>query len=65
VQCLNESAAPGCDECGDYSNCGIRLAMTDVMEAISSVLETTKLADMIERYENASRIRSKIVDFSI
>ena len=65
VQCLNESNAPGCDECGDYSSCGIRLVMSDVMLAISSVLETTTLADMIERSDNAKRTRSNIFDFSI
>lgn len=65
VQCLNESAAQGCDECGDPSSCGIRLVMSDVLQALSAVLETATLADMIERSENAERAKSKIVDFSI
>lgn len=65
VQCLNESAAQGCDECGDPSSCGIRLVMSDVLQALSAVLETSTLADMIERSENAERAKSKIVDFSI
>lgn len=65
VQCLNETASHGCDECGEPAMCGIRLVMSDVMQAISSVLETTTLADMIERSENARRTQAKIVDFSI
>ena len=65
VQCLNDIASPGCDECTDPSNCGIPLVMNDVMLAISSVLETNTLADMIERSENARRTQAKIVDFSI
>ncbi|MDO9307598.1 MAG: Rrf2 family transcriptional regulator [Deltaproteobacteria bacterium] len=65
VQCLNESAAQGCDECGDPSSCGIRLVMSDVLQALSAVLETSTLADMIERSANAERTKSKIVDFSI
>lgn len=65
VQCLNETAAQGCDECGDPSSCGIRLVMSDVLQALSAVLETSTLADMIERSENAERAKSKIVDFSI
>ncbi len=65
VQCLNESAAQGCDECGDPATCGIRLVMSDVMQALSAVLETATLADMIERSENAERAKSSIVDFSI
>jgi Rrf2 family protein len=65
VQCLNDASSPGCDECADPSNCGIRLVMNDVMLAISSVLETNTLADLIERSENARRTQAKIVDFSI
>lgn len=65
VQCLNESVNPGCDECNDFSSCGIRLVMSDVMQAVTSVLETTTLAEMIERSDNAKRANSKIMDFSI
>ncbi len=65
VQCLNDNTTPGCDECEDSSSCGIRLVMADVMQAISAVLETTTLADMIERSDNAKRASSKIMDFSI
>lgn len=65
VQCLNESVNPGCDECNDFSSCGIRLVMSDVMQAVSSVLETTTLAEMIERSDNAKRANSKILDFCI
>ncbi|MBI5484401.1 MAG: Rrf2 family transcriptional regulator [Deltaproteobacteria bacterium] len=65
VQCLNESAAPGCEECGDPTSCGVRLVMSDVMQALTTVLETSTLADMIERSANAERARARIVDFSI
>ena len=65
VQCLNDKSSTGCAECGDPLNCGIRLVMSDVMIAITSVLETVTLADMIERSEIARRTQSKIVDFSI
>lgn len=65
VECLNESAVQGCDECEDPSSCGIRLIMSEVMQSMAAVLETVTLADMIERSENAEKARSKIVDFSI
>jgi Rrf2 family protein len=65
VQCLNDASSSGCGECTDPSRCGIRLVMSDVMRAISSVLETNTLADMIERAENARRTQAKIVDFNI
>jgi len=65
LQCLNDSTNPRCDECNDSSSCGIRLVMSDVMLATSSILETTTLADMIERSDNAKRANSKIMDFNI
>ena len=65
VQCLNDSASSGCNECADPSSCGIRLVMSDVMHCISSVLETNTLADMIDRSENARRTKARIVDFNI
>lgn len=65
VQCLNDSNNPGCDECNDFSTCGIRLVMTDVMQAMSSVLETTTLADMVERSGNAKQTNANVVDFNI
>ena len=65
LQCLNDNLNPECDECNEPSSCGIRLVMSDVLSAISSVLETTTLADMIERTDNAKRANSKIMDFSI
>lgn len=65
VQCLNDAESPGCYECGEPDSCGIRLVMSDVMQAISSVLETTTLADMIERSETARQTQARIVDFNI
>jgi Rrf2 family protein len=65
VQCLNDQAPHGCEECGDPESCGIRLVMSDVMLALSNVLESVTLSDMIERSANAERARAKVVDFSI
>jgi DNA-binding IscR family transcriptional regulator len=39
--------------------------MIDVKSAIDSVLESTTLADMVERSESARQRKSNIVDFSI
>lgn len=65
VECLNAAGPAACAECGDPSCCGIRLVMGDVKRAIASVLETTTLADMVERSETARKEKMKIVDFSI
>ena len=65
VECLNDSVAGVCEECGDPACCGIRLVMSDVKEAIDSVLGSTTLADMVERSETARQHKSQIMDFSI
>jgi Rrf2 family protein len=65
VECLNDNVKAVCEECGDPSCCGIRLVMSEVKQAIDSVLETTTLADMVERSDIARQQKSKIMDFSI
>lgn len=65
VECLNDNVKGVCGECGDPACCGIRLVMSDVKVAIDSVLESTTLADMVERSEVARQHKSKIMDYSI
>lgn len=65
VECLNDNVKAVCEECGDPSCCGIRLVMGDVKKAIDSVLESTTLADMVERSDVARQQKSKIMDYSI
>jgi Rrf2 family protein len=65
VECLNDNVKVECEECGDPACCGIRLVMNDVKRAIDSVLESTTLADMVERSDIARQQKSKIMDFSI
>ena len=65
VECLNDNVKVECVECGDPACCGIRLVMSDVKGAIDSVLESTTLADMVERSEITRQQKSKIMDFSI
>ena len=65
VECLNDNVKVACEECGDPVCCGIRLVMSDVKNAIDSVLESTSLADMVERSDVARQKKSQIMDFSI
>jgi Rrf2 family protein len=65
VECLNDNVKGVCEECGDPACCGIRLVMSDVKIAINSVLESTSLADMVERSDDARQKKSNIMDFSI
>jgi Rrf2 family protein len=65
VPCLSVTNYAHCEECRDEMTCGIRLVMTDVDKALSDVLDSLSLADMIERSQTACNTRENIVDFSI
>jgi len=65
VQCLSQTNYAPCDECGDEATCGIRLVMVDVNKALSEVLDSLTLADMVERSETARAKRANVLDFSI
>ena len=65
VQCLSQTNYTQCDECNDERTCGIRLVMVDVNNALSNVLDSLSLADMLERSEMERNKQANIVDFSI
>jgi Rrf2 family protein len=50
VRCVSQMAYEPCG-CPDEQTCGLRMAMLDVRNAISDVLDKTTLADVIERVE--------------
>lgn len=65
IQCLNGRAHASCPECTGESTCGVRLVMSDVKQAVSSILDTVTLADMQQRSESAHKMRTGIVDYVI
>lgn len=65
VPCLGDTAPAKCAECGEMESCGIRLVMADVKQAISSVLDRTTLAEMLERSDLERNKRLKLVDYTI
>jgi Rrf2 family protein len=65
VHCLNGNGAAQCEEGKDPSCCGIHLVMVDMKKNITSVLETTTLADIITRKESAHTAKSNILDYCI
>jgi Rrf2 family protein len=48
VNCVSQVAYEPCD-CPDETTCGLRLAMLDVRNHISRVLDNTTLADIVSR----------------
>jgi Rrf2 family protein len=48
VNCVSQMAYEPCD-CPDERTCGLRLAMLEVRNSISNVLDNTTLADVVSR----------------
>lgn len=54
VRCVSQMAYEPCG-CPDEETCGLRMAMLDVRNAISGVLDHTTLADVAKRVANAQK----------
>jgi Rrf2 family protein len=52
IRCVSQMAYEPC-ACPDERTCGLRLVMSDVRNAISSILDRTTLADVAHRVEAA------------
>ena len=65
VHCVNGNSIKQCEEGNDPSCCGIHLVMADMKRTITSVLEATTLADIINKKESANRSKLNIHDYSI
>ena len=65
VHCLDGNGTKQCEEGNDPSCCGIHLVMVDMKKSITSILETTTLADIIKKKDSANKIRSNILDYCI
>lgn len=51
LPCASETAFRACEECVDVENCGTRIIMRRVRDAISEVLDRTTLADLLKQVE--------------
>jgi Rrf2 family protein len=49
TSCVSQTAYRRCDECLDEETCGIRLAMKEVRDATSHILDNTTLAGLNAR----------------
>ncbi len=59
IGCVSQTAYEPC-ACPDPDNCGLRLVMQDVRNAISDILDNTSLADVIARTENNGAVKSEV-----
>jgi Rrf2 family protein len=51
LPCVSKVAYRRCDECRDERTCAIRMVMKDVREATARILDSTTLADVLNRVE--------------
>ena len=58
IRCVSQMAYEPCG-CPDVDTCGLRMAMLDVRNAISDVLDKTTLADVVKRVEKAQQPQNR------
>lgn len=49
IACASRSAFRACEDCGDIDSCPVRSVMSDVRDAIAGVVDTTTIADLVQR----------------
>jgi Rrf2 family protein len=65
VPCVSETSYAKCTECDNELTCGIRLVMSDVREAMASILDGTSLADVLVKIDNAEECEKGVLNFCI
>jgi Rrf2 family protein len=65
VHCVNGDGAKLCEDGNDPSCCGIHLVMVDLKNSITSALEATTLADIIDKKNSANMVKSNVLDYCI
>jgi Rrf2 family protein len=59
LPCASETAFKACDECPDVENCGTRIIMRQVRDAISGILDKTTLTDLVRLMETSRLSKTK------
>ncbi|MDE3195605.1 MAG: Rrf2 family transcriptional regulator [Acidobacteriota bacterium] len=67
LPCASETAFKPCEECEDVENCGTRIIMRRVRDAMSEVLDRTTLADLIKQVDSgrSERIAAENLTYHI
>jgi Rrf2 family protein len=55
LPCASETRFRKCDECIDIKTCGTRIVMREVRDAISGILDSTTLAMVCDKVDQARR----------
>jgi DNA-binding IscR family transcriptional regulator len=49
MPCVSKTAYLRCSECRDENSCGIRMVMKEVRDATARIVDSTTLADVLDR----------------
>jgi Rrf2 family protein len=55
LPCASETRFRKCDECADIETCGTRIVMREVRDAVSKILDSTTLAAVCGKVDEARR----------
>lgn len=58
LPCASETRFRKCDECVDIETCGTRIVMREVRDAIAAILDSTTLAMVCERVDQARQTKN-------
>ena len=64
LPCASETRFRKCDECVDIETCGTRIVMREVRDAISRILDSTTLASVCNKVDEARRKQQEIETFT-
>ena len=59
LPCASETRFRKCDECVDIETCGTRIVMREVRDAIAGILDSTTLANVIQRVDDARQMQTE------
>ena len=65
LPCVSRTAYQRCEECHDEATCAIRLVMEEAFQATTRILDTTTLADLLQRSRTAGKLPKGVLNYAI
>lgn len=65
VACVSQTAYAPCEDCRDETTCGVRIVMKEVRDAIAGILDSTSLAEVVERVAGLEQLGRGVLSFDI
>jgi Rrf2 family protein len=65
LPCVSRTAYERCEECHDEAACAIRLVMEEAFQASARILDTTTLADLLQRSRIAGKLPKGVLNYAI